>query len=72
MGKLSSNSTKGVSAVAYDLKPGEQLWQAAGVLIRALPPSGNAPGDAAGQPRILVARGSSFNAELVVNAVVPD
>ncbi len=73
MGKPSSSSKDtGAHAVAYDLKTGEQLWQAAGVLIRALPPSGNAPGDAAGQPRILVARGSSFNAELVVNAVVPD
>jgi len=73
MGRPSSSSKDtGAHAVAYDLKTGEQLWQAAGVLIRALPPSGNAPGDAAGQPRILVARGSSFNAELVVNAVVPD
>ena len=70
MGKPSSSSTKGVSAVAYDLKTGEQLWQTSGVLIRALPPSGNAPGEAAGKPRILVGQGSSSNGELVIEAVV--
>ena len=70
MGRPSSSSTKGVNAVAYDLETGEQLWQTPGILIRALPSSGNAPGEAAGKPRILVGQGSSSIGELVIEAVV--
>jgi serine/threonine-protein kinase pkaA len=77
MGNFTS-STSGTSldatdayAVAYDLKTGEQLWQAAGIPARALPPSSNASGNAAGQPRMLMLRGTSSSGELVIDAVVP-
>jgi len=78
MGSFTS-STSGTSldatdayAVAYDLKTGEQLWQAAGIPARALPPSSNASGNAAGQPRMLMLRGTSSSGELVIDAVVPN
>ena len=67
----SSYDTTDAYAVAYDLKTGEQLWQAAGIPARALPPSSNASGNAAGQPRLLMLRGTSSSGELVIDAVVP-
>ena len=67
----SSYDTTDAYAVAYDLKTGEQLWQAAGIPARALPPSSNASGNAAGQPRMLMLRGTSSSGELVIDAVVP-
>ena len=65
------NDATDAYAVAYDLKTGEQLWQAAGIPARALPLSSNASGNAAGQPRMLMLRGPSSSGELVIDAVVP-
>lgn len=74
MGQPTSRSkATGANVVAYDVTTGEQLWQTAGTLVKALPPSGNAPGEASGQPRVLVRQGGSgSNGELVISAVVAD
>ena len=74
MGQPTSRSkATGANVVAYDVTTGEQLWQTAGTLVKALPPSGNAPGEASGQPRVLVRQGGNgSNGELVISAVVAD